>query len=159
MKKNPKESRIEEDMQPGRLVDDGFLGDDTRGLSDIIREDLAVLNKLGVSPERLGRKMRLITRAAMKGMEDPVEVDGYEAYIYESRGWHGCPFKDNYRVAKRNTYVTDLKTGEKMRWSDLNIHLIQDHGFFQGKGAEFRLEPAELVKFLRLEPETDLEEK
>ncbi len=158
MKKNPKESFIERDMQPGRLVDDGFLGDDTRALSAIIREDLAVLDDLGITPAQLARAMRLITRAAMQGLEDPVEIEGYVAHVYEARGWHGCPFKDNKRAAKRNTYVTDLKTGEQMRWSDLNIHLIEDHGFFQGKGAEFRLEPADLVRFLRLEPEEEKEE-
>lgn len=153
MKKSPKESYIEEDMQPGRLAADGFLGDDTRNLSEIIRDDLAVLNDLGIKPEQIARAMRRITRAAMQGLEDPVEFEGYEAYINEARGFLGCPFKDNRRANKRNTYVTDLETGEKMRWSNLNIHLIEAHGFFQGKGADFRLEPAELVRFLKLEPE------
>lgn len=155
MKKNPQESFLERDMQPGRLAADGFLGDDTRGLNEIISEDQAVLNELGITTRQLARAMRKITRAAMRGLGDPVDIDGFEAYVIEARGWHGCPFKDGLRAAKRNTYVKDLKTGESWRWSDLNIHLIEDHGFFQGRGADFRLEPAALVRFLRLEPEPE----
>ncbi len=37
-----------------------------------------------------------------------------------------------------------------MRWTDLSIHLIETHAFFQGKGSAFRLEPAELAAFLKL---------
>jgi hypothetical protein len=32
-----------------------------------------------------------------------------------------------------------------MHWSDLNIHLIAKHGFFEGKGSAFRIEPKELI--------------
>ncbi|NLG57091.1 MAG: hypothetical protein GX540_01635, partial [Clostridiales bacterium] len=68
----------------------------------------------------------------------------------EYMGWLGCPFKDARRAAKRNTRVTDKATGQQMRWSDLSIHLIEEHAFFQGKGSPFRLEPEALAAFLRL---------
>jgi hypothetical protein len=35
-----------------------------------------------------------------------------------------------------------------VQWSDLSIHLIGAHGFFEGRGSFFRLEPAELVAIL-----------
>jgi hypothetical protein len=35
-----------------------------------------------------------------------------------------------------------------IRWSDLSLHFIEAHGFFQGKGSPFRLEPRGLVEAL-----------
>jgi hypothetical protein len=43
------------------------------------------------------------------------------------------------------TTVELLDTSSTIRWSDLNIHLIAEHGFFEGKGSSFRIEPARLV--------------
>jgi hypothetical protein len=39
-------------------------------------------------------------------------------------------------------------TGTVVRWSDLNIHLIKAHGFFEGRGASFRIEPELLLSVL-----------
>jgi hypothetical protein len=39
----------------------------------------------------------------------------------------------------------NLRTGKTIRWSLLGIHMIEEHGFFEGRGATFRLDPKELV--------------
>lgn len=149
MKKNPEQERIMKDMEAGRLSADGFLGNDHRNLNAIVEADQRVLEELGVSAEELGNTMRRLTRAGIAGLGDPVEAEGYEITIDEWRGWKGCPFKDNRRAAKRITFLRRLSDNAEFEWTDLCIHLIRDHGFFQGKGAARRIEPAELVEFLR----------
>lgn len=152
MKENPQERDIKKDMAPGRIIADGYLGSDTRTLEAIIAEDEAVLTSLGVTKEQVAAKMQAMTMAALEGLGDPMDIDDtYTAQALEFMGFHGCPFKDGKRLAKRNTYVTNRLTEESMVWSDLNIHLIDKHGFFEGKGAQYRLEPNQLVRFLGLE--------
>jgi hypothetical protein len=34
----------------------------------------------------------------------------------------------------------------------LNIHLIKEHGFFEGKGSPFRIEPSVLTKMIFTTP-------
>ncbi len=151
MKENPAEKDIKRDMQPGRLILDGFLGDDTRQLEEIIDEDREILRSFDVDAVKLAKTMRDLTRAGMKGLGSPVEKGGYTVEVEEWMGWLGCPFKDAKRAAKRISTVTRVATGETMKWSDLHIHLIEKHVFFQGRGSSHRLEPEELIRFLGLD--------
>jgi hypothetical protein len=43
--------------------------------------------------------------------------------------------------------AVNLKTGKRLRFTVLGWHLIQAHGFFQGKGSPFRIEPVDLNEF------------
>lgn len=149
MKKNPEQEQIMQDMEAGRLSADGFLGSDNRTPEAIIDADALILDELEVTASNLGQLMRRLTRAGMTGLGDPVESEGYEITVDEWRGWMGCPFKDNRRAAKRITYLRRLSDNAKLQWTDMCIHLIGDHGFFQGTGSPRRLEPAELVEFLK----------
>lgn len=155
MKENPAEKETKRDMQAGRLVLDGFLGDDTRNLDEIVAADAEVLNRYKITAEVLAQMMRKYTRAGMQALGDPVQVSGYEIQVDEWMGWLGCPFKDAKRAAKRNTRATKIASGETIYWSDLHLHLIEDHGFFQGKGAIHRLEPAVLLAFFDLDKDND----
>ncbi len=150
MKENPRDALLRIDMEAGRLIKDGFLGTDPRPLSEIISQDLDTLAALEVSHVILGEAMRQLTRKGMAAMGEEVDTGEYLVKTEEYMGWLGCPFKDARRAAKRNTRVTDKATGQQMRWSDLSIHLIEEHAFFQGKGSPFRLEPEALAAFLRL---------
>ncbi|NLW11596.1 MAG: hypothetical protein GX028_06225, partial [Clostridiaceae bacterium] len=60
------------------------------------------------------------------------------------------PFQDFVKVDKRETRVRRLDTGVMMRWTDLNVHMIREHGFFEGHGSKYRLDPLELARFLGL---------
>ena len=60
---------------------------------------------------------------------------------------------DQALLAGAGFTATRKSTGRAMMWTDLGIHLIQKHGFFQGKGSPYRLEPLELAAFLGLEAE------
>lgn len=149
MKENPNDQFIKRDMRAGRLTRDGFLGCDERSIEEIILADEAALADTGVSAARLADTMRTLTQKGLEGMGEDYPVDGFVVKVEEYMGFMGCPFKDGHRMAKRNTTVRK-ESGEKMAWTDLSIHLIGAHSFFQGKGADYRLEPADLVQFLGL---------
>ena len=150
MKQNRKEQRIQENMQAGRLAKDGFLGEDNRPVQDIIEDDLAMLSSQGYTKEDVAAAMRALTKKGLETPGVPVDWNGYTITVEEYMGYMGCPFRHNRRAAKRNTEVTDVRTGKIVSWSDMVIHLIDDHGFFQGIGSPYRLEPLELAKFLKL---------
>ena len=73
---------------------------------------------------------------------------GLEAQVDETRGANPCPWRHRGRYFKRITTVRRKGSDETIRWSDLNTHMIGAHGFFEGKGSMFRVEPAELVRML-----------
>ena len=150
MKQNPKEQAILENLEGGRLSKEGFLGDDTRPPQDIIREDLAELEAAGLKPEQLAARMRALTKLGLEGMGAPVEREGYVLTVEDYMGWMSCPFRDNRRAAKRITHAQHTAGGQAFTWSDMSIHLIDAHGFFQGIGSPYRLEPVALAQFLEL---------
>lgn len=149
MKQSPNFKDIQDAMKPGSLSGEGFLGDDDRNLSDIIQTDQQAVNRMGLTHQVIARAMRRLTEAAKTGLGKPVEVDGrYEATDDEFMGRLPCPFRDFFKAEKRTTTIRNLATGQVMSWSDLNIHMIEAHGFYEGLGAHYRLDPAVLVDFL-----------
>lgn len=150
MKPNPKEQAVLENLEGGKLAKDGFLGDDPRPPQEIIRDDLAELEAAGLSQQDVAARMRALTKKGLEGLGSPMEANGYQLTVEDYMGWMSCPFRDNRRAAKRVTHAQLLATGETMTWSDMSIHLIDAHGFFQGIGSPYRLEPLLLAKFLKL---------
>ena len=155
MKESPRDKSIHDDLAEGQWSVEGFLGSDTRTLEQIIRADAVTLQSLNVTAEALGQAMRRLTREGMAGLGDPVETRGYEIMVDEWKGLILCPFKDQRRAAKRLTVVRRLSDNKEFSWSDLSIHLIEDHGFFQGIGSTYRIEPQEIIDFLGLSGSAD----
>lgn len=149
-KKDPRKAQIEEDMGPGSLTLVGFLGEDSRSLDEIIRQDEAIFQKEGLEIQDAVKAMKRLTFKGVDGLGDPVDYEDYEITVDHFRGWQYCPFKHKKRVAKRNTTLLDKRTGKTLYWSDLSLHLIEDHHFFQGRGNHFRMEPLDLIEVLRL---------
>ncbi len=149
MKQTPDAQKVQDSLREGILTRDGFMGDDPRAFTDVIREDAGALEALGVTAEQLADRMAAITKAGLAASGAPVAFEGYEVAVEDYMGRIGCPFRD-HRAPKRNTTATEPKERETMAWTDLSIHLIRKHGFFQGKGSPYRLEPAELARFLKL---------
>ncbi len=148
MKENPKDTQLRKDMVEGRLVKDGFLGEDDRSLLDIVAADLAVLEARGVTQQQLGQAMRALMEKGLTGMGMEVDAGKWLVKTEEYMGRMGCPFKDGHRAAKRNTTLADKASGQTITFSDLNIHLIEKHGFFQGEGSPYRLEPEVLAELV-----------
>ena len=143
MKENPIDSKVRQDMQ------ERFLGSDTRLIAQIIESDEAELRAAGLGADELARAMRRLTEKGMESLGDEVLADGFRVRVEEYMGQIGCPFKHAVREAKRNTTAVDPR-GRVMTWTDMSIHLIERHGFFQGEGSDYRLEPLELAEFLGL---------
>ena len=143
MKENPIYSKVRQDMQ------ERFLGSDTRLIAQIIESDEAELRAAGLGADELARAMRRLTEKGMESLGDEVQADGFMVRVEEYMGQIGCPFKHGVREAKRNTTAIDPR-GRVMTWTDMSIHLIERHGFFQGEGSDYRLEPLELAEFLGL---------
>ena len=143
MKENPIDSKVRQDMQ------ERFLGSDTRLIAQIIESDEAELRAAGLGADELARAMRRLTEKGMESLGDEVQADGFLVRVEEYMGQIGCPFKHAVREAKRNTTAVDPR-GRVMTWTDMSIHLIERHGFFQGEGSDYRLEPLEIAEFLGL---------
>jgi hypothetical protein len=127
----------------------GFLGTDTRTPEEIIEADAAVLARLGITPETLSARMHGLTERGKAGLGTSVQFDEKrEVVVDENRGQTVCPWPHAGGYQKTITTVRRLDTGETVRWSDLALHFIEAHGFFQGRGSAFRLEPEDLVAVL-----------
>lgn len=149
MKRSPKMQKLDEILRASKLVDGGFLGQDTRPVEEIIEADAADLARLGKTCEQVAARMADITIRARAGLGTFVDInDRLEACTDDNRGQIVCPFPGNARPFKTVTTVRDKRTGKTLRWSDLSTHMIGAHGFFEGRGSVFRLEPAELVELI-----------
>ena len=150
MKCSPRTAEIMARMAPGAIVRDGMLGRDARSLPEIVADDTALVAALGLDHAAIAARMAELTRAGREGFGDRCAVgDDYEVHVVEVAGRMPSPFGDGV-FRKAVTYATHLRTGEEARWSDLGLHMIRGHGFYQGKGSPWRLEPEFLARFLGL---------
>ena len=148
MKKSPEDERIESLLRSSRLVADGFLGRDERPLQQIIDADAASLQKLGYTPEQVTEKMQQLTDAAKPMLGNPVQIDGLTVTYEDFKGVIVCPWPHPGRFAKAITTVKRIDTNRTIKWTDLNIHMIAEHSFFEGKGSEFRIEPELIIEII-----------
>jgi len=152
MKKSPQEKKLERLLQASKFSACGFLGHDKRNLWEIIDDDAAELARAGKTPEQVARRMRELTDIGKEGLGDWVDAGhGLQVSVDDNRGMVPCPWPHHVRCLKRITTVKHQATGAETRWSDLNIHLIQEHAFFEGKGARFRIEPSILINLIFIE--------
>ena len=145
MKKSPDTKKLEEMLGSSKLVAGGFRGRDKRPLSEIIDTDLADLAKLGYTVAQLADRMQQLTDIAKPRLGCTVTFENLEISVLDYPGKIVCPWPHPGRYVKRITTVRRQGTTDSIRWSDLNIHLIAVHGFFEGRGSAFRLEPRELI--------------
>lgn len=156
MKQTPQMEMIRNAMRPGAITRDGFLGSDTRALADIIEADSAAVLRLGLTHDRIARRMREFEAAGGKGLGLPTEVPPhFEVTVDSVRGKLPCPFGHQGIYGKTNVTVRNLATNRQIMFTNLNIHMIERHGFYEGLGAAFRCEPAELADVLEIEPAAD----
>lgn len=149
MKQTPKLDRIQRLMQPGVISKEGFLGNDTRKLADIIEDDQRLVASLGLTHEMIADVMEEITDAGRETFGSPKMVGKFLKVTVEgSMGKIASPFGGLYN--KENITVLNIETNESITWTTLNIHMIRDHGFYQGKGSCYRIEPKNIAKIFKL---------
>jgi hypothetical protein len=139
MKMTPALKKARENMDPGIITAEGFLGSDKRSLSTIIDEDAQVMRSLNLDPEEVAKVLRHLMEEGRKGLGEPVTVDSqWLVKTDEARGHLACPWEDGI-FRKINVVVERKDTGEKLFYTDLSIHLLEAHGFLEGRGSTFRL--------------------
>lgn len=140
-------------MQPGVITQQGMLGEDTRPLNDILVDDNAEVQRLGVTHKAIAYRMRSLRKLGLAGLGTPVTVeDDFEVTVDGFRGRIACPFEDG-TASKVNTKVVNKRLGKEVTYTDLHIHMIFSHGFYMGRGSLYRLDPAKLVEVLEVGPE------
>ena len=153
MKQTPELAQAERRMGPGIISREGFLGTDSRPLRAIIEEDDSRVAALGLTHAAIAKRLRYFTQAAKARLGAAAVVDNlYQVRIYEVRGKIHCPWDHPGGYDKCVVYFRRLDTGEELTWTDLHIHMVEAHGFYEGAGSTYRLPPAKLKRVLGLGP-------
>lgn len=156
MKMTPALAQAAAKMQPGGISRGGFFGHDERDLPTLLDDHHAACRRLGVSHQAIGAAMRRIGHAGHAGFGSPIIVAGkWEVTADENRGKIPCPFAHPGIFQKTVYAVKNLRLGKTVRYSELSIHLVYAHGFFQGRGAPFHNDPVLLVDVLEVKPDPE----
>lgn len=151
MKQSPDEKTVAERMAPGMLTRDGFLGDDPRSLAEIIDADSAAVARLGLSHGEIARRLGEAASAAVAGLGTPVRFAAHLVVVYrEAMGYLPCPWGGCGTFGKGEFRLTDDRTGRTLLFTPLSVHMIAAHGFYEGRGSPYRLEPSDLAEMLGL---------
>jgi hypothetical protein len=150
VKQSPVLDAVEAEMR--RIGMGTFLGSDHRKLIEILNQDQGEVNALGLTHEAIAERLEAITQAAKTSLGETILVEErYEVQAEEARGRIPCPWRHPGGLfPKGQIELEDRKTGETLIWTDLSVHLIRQHGFYQGKGSPYRLEPEKLKRVLQL---------
>jgi len=149
MKLTPQQIKIQERMQPGVITITGFLGNDLRMFPEIIEDDRRILENIGISERKLAERMRYFTDKAYSAYDETILIDdNFEVNYHTVRGKILCPFIHPGGFPKGVITLKNLRRNLIITWTPLNINLIGEHCFFEGKGSKNRLEPHILTQAL-----------
>ena len=142
MKRSPEEQRLLERLLPSRFSGPGFLGADTHPLEEIVLADLRQCRALGVEPADIAQGLNKALQKARAGLGARIELcPGVTAVFHESRGRVPSPFRGDGTFEKGEAVIALSDPEARLTVTALGIHLIACHGFFQGRGAPYRIEP------------------
>ena len=142
---------LEQTLRQASAAHAGFLGPDERSLAAILQADDEAIRRRGLTHAHIAQHLLALRQVGWEGLGDPVPVPPhFEVRVDAARGTLPCPFGDQGSFAKVNTTVHNLKSGKEITFTDLNIHLIAAHGFYEGHGTQFRLDPEQLMDTLEM---------
>ena len=148
MKQTADMDRYQQNMHPGIITLKGLLGSEHRNLVDILIDDDAEVRRLGTTHEAIADRMQSMRDEGAHGLGECITVEGrYEVRVDSVRGKLPCPFEDAV-VQKTFIQVVNMPANRTITYTDLHIHMIREHGFYEGKGSAFRLDPRDLVEIL-----------
>lgn len=153
-----KAGRIEELMRPGALSEAGFLGE-TERLQDVLKEDAKTLSSLGITAAEVADRLRPIVEEGIRryweSMEDGKSylIDTFRVKIKQWRGTQECPWicDVDHRWSSIDFEIENRRTGAILAGPGLIVHLIAEHGFFEGKGTRYRVDPRHAAEVLGLQ--------
>jgi hypothetical protein len=139
---------LEKLLRSGKLALGGFMGWDDRELHQVIEEDVRAVWAAGRSIAEIAARMTKLTREGTAALGNSVIFDNIEISVQENKGLNLCPWECPDALNKRVTTVRRPGSDKSLCWSDLSIHMIRKHGFFEGRGSAFRLEPKDLIELI-----------
>ena len=151
MKQIPLDRIVTGRMAPGVLCREGFFGTDKRSLGEIADTDNSTLSAREATHRQVADRLRTVLARAVAGLGTPVRIrEGLTAVFHEAMGRIPSPWPGEGTFRKGHVELVEADTGRHVEFTPLSIHLIAEHGFYQGRGARFRLEPSLLCDMLRL---------
>ena len=151
VKLSPQLARVQARMQPGALSLRGFLGADTRNLADILEADAREVARLGLTHAEIADRLQELMRCGREALgAEVVCLADFAVRHHDARGQVPCPWGHPGSYEKGDVHLRRVSTGEEIVFSQLEVHLIREHGFYQGWGSPYRLEPAALKRILGL---------
>ena len=138
-------------LGPSKFSKDGFLGADPRSPEEIIAADRETLAGLGIDNKKIASALRGAYVAAERALGNPVALgEGVGAIHREARGRIPSPFAEDGTFQKGEAVISEKSSGVSFCVTPLSINLIEKHGFFQGKGSPYRIEPDLAARILRV---------
>ena len=147
MKQSPREQEQAKLFGPSKFSAAGFMGDDPRQPGEIIAADAVTVESLGTTREAVAALLAAAFDKAEAALGDPVELrPGITATHYEARGKIPSPFRGDGVFQKGEVSITEKTGGTTIHVTRLGISMIRNHGFFQGRGSRYRIEPEDAVR-------------
>jgi hypothetical protein len=75
MKMSPEYTKAQQNMQPGVITSDGFLGNDTRNIVEIIEADEEEFSRLGLDFDEVVSLLRKLLEEGRRGLGEPVTIE------------------------------------------------------------------------------------
>lgn len=151
MKQSPEDKILIEKLGPSAFSGEGFLGNDKRTPTEIITEDKHALSIKNIGIEKVAELLEDAYNSGIKTLGGEIEISsGITAVYYESMGKIPSPFTGEGTFPKGEVIVKDNVSGKKLILTSLSIHLIRKHGFFQGKGSRYRIEPDDIIEIFKI---------
>ncbi|MDI1476833.1 hypothetical protein [Polyangium sp. y55x31] len=152
-----KSGRVEELMRPRRLSTAGFLGE-TERLEEVLKEDASTLVSLGITAADVAGRIREIVGKALRSRssrysrQDTYDVGRFRVRLMQWGGSQECPWlcAIDSGWASIDFAIENRRTGAKLRGPGLIVHLIAEHGFFEGKESPYRVDPRQAAEVLGL---------
>jgi hypothetical protein len=151
-----KAGRVEELMRPGGLSAGGFLGAAER-LEAVLKEDASALESLGITAVEVANRIRQIVGEALRRSRDGREGDSYtignfQVQLTQWRGSQECPWlcEDDHKWSSVDFVIENRRSGAKVAGPGLIVHLIAEHGFFEGPESPYRVDPRKAAEVLDL---------
>ena len=151
MKQSPSDKELAGKLKPSVFSARGFLGSDVRPVDEIIGDDLRALARYRIPKETVAKALEEAYEKARAVFGAEVTLrPGVTVVFHESMGRVPSPFVGDGVFEKGEAVVTDKKQGQSLIITPLGIHLIKKHGFFQGKGSRYRINPVDAIEILGL---------
>ena len=149
MKRTLQQKKLDQLLHSSQIVHGGMMGEDQRTFEEVIEADLAVIEQLDYTKEAIGQRMAELTELAIPSFGNWFSVnDNLRVYVDDYKGRLICPWPHKGVFCKRLTYAQRTDLDKTIVWTELGAHMILEHGFFEGKGSVFRLEPEDLISII-----------